>query len=92
MQDPAVQALFPERRFVHVRQATPEGDLLAVPQHVGQQAHGQALLGLGGVPGHGQAQRLVDPAVQVGEGNIGFIGRGLQGHGNTGVGSERAQV
>ncbi|MCY1246810.1 hypothetical protein D9M72_600830 [compost metagenome] len=81
--DAVVQALFPQRRLFHIRQAATETELLVVPNHVGQQAHRQALLGFRRVAGDGEAQGLVDAAIEVGQADIGFVGRGGQGHGHS---------
>ncbi|MOA43972.1 hypothetical protein D3C78_1661930 [compost metagenome] len=90
MQDAIVQALFPQGRLIHVRQATAEGQLLVVPQGVGDQAHGQAFLGFRRVLGDRETQVLVDVAVQVGEVEIDFVGGRLEGHGGLLDDSRRA--
>ncbi|MNY47087.1 hypothetical protein D3C86_1823260 [compost metagenome] len=81
MQHAVVQALFPQRRLIHVRQAATERQLLVIEQGIGDQPRGQALLGFRRVFGHGEAQALVDAAVDIGEVQLDLIGGGRQGHG-----------
>ncbi|MNC48919.1 hypothetical protein D3C75_980650 [compost metagenome] len=81
MQDAIVQALFPQRRLVHIGQATAERQVLVIPQGVGQQAHGHALFGFRRVTGDGLTDVFVHAAVEVGQVQFEFVGGGRLGHG-----------
>ena len=80
MKDAAIQTLFPECWLVHIREAATKGQLLAIPERIGNQSHAEAFFGFRRVFGDRKAQILVNPAVQVREIQLDFIWCGLQGH------------
>ena len=92
MQNTIIQAFFPQGRFVYIRQATPERQLLVVPKGVGQQAHSHALFGFRRVAGDGLFDALVHRAVEVGEVEFEFVGRGRLGHERASKDKERRPV
>src|SRR3982751_848572 len=71
----------PESGLVAVRESLREGDPVLVFQTVGEDARPEKLLGLGGMEGGADGERLVDAAVRIRQLDVEVVDRGSQGHG-----------